>query len=176
MAVRRSPARKCYSFFSHAYLITLSVSGLIDGIAFTFTSKPDALAISFLTFLGGIVAVVHNILRYVNKPEDLPENFIITHDVHNNSTRLMFAPQTPAEIDNVIMPVLVSTENQDHATEARSWFCKPGVKWFRILNRVFMFVHAALVILSVVGAIELALTYRYTNPYVLPSRTHYDIY
>jgi hypothetical protein len=35
----------------------------------------------------------------------------------------------------------------------------------RVFNRVLMSLHVALVILSVAGAIELALTYRYTNPY-----------
>lgn len=41
-----------------------------------------------------------------------------------------------------------------------------GCTTLKVCNRIFMVIHTALVILSVAGAMELALTYRFTNPYV----------
>jgi hypothetical protein len=55
--------KKCLDIFAAGYLVILTLAGFIDGVAFSFTPKPDATVISFLAFLDGLSAIVHNFYR-----------------------------------------------------------------------------------------------------------------
>jgi hypothetical protein len=138
MSLRNPPANKWHGFFANAYLIILTLCGLIDGIAFSFTPKPDTTAISFLSFFDGIVALIDHFRIKNIQSVDTSDSLI-------------------PERGNAIVK-----------SKSRSRRCVYGA--LRVCNRVLMSLHIALVILSVAGAIELALTYRYTNPYVLSLR------
>jgi len=141
---RRNPAvNKWHGFFSNGYLIILSLCGLIDGIAFCFTPKPDTTAISFLSFFDGIVALIDN-----------------------------FQIKNIQSVDNSVS-LLPESGNGIGKSKSRSRRCGYGA--LRVSNRVLMGLHIALVILSVAGAIELALTYRYANPYVFSPRKYKDM-
>jgi hypothetical protein len=132
MSRQNLPAKRWYSFFANGYLIILTVCGLIDGIAFCFTPKPDTVAISFFTFLDGIVAITNNYL--VNKVEPAD------------------SPSFPETGSRIIKP--------------ESRFRRRGYVALRVSNRILMAIHVVLVAITVAGAVELALTYSYTNPYV----------
>jgi hypothetical protein len=133
---RRNPlVNKWHDFFANGYLVILTLCGLINGIAFSCTPKPDTVAISFLSFFDGIVALI--------------DNFRIKtiQSVHTSASLL--------------------PENGNGIVKSKSPFRRCGYAALRISNRVLMSLHVVLIVLSVAGAIELALTYRYINPYDL---------
>jgi hypothetical protein len=133
MSLRDPPVRKWHGLFANGYLIILTICGLIDGIAFSFTPKPDTTAISFLSFFDGVVAIFNH-LRIKNIQ--------------------------PVDTSASLLP-----ESGNRIFKSKSRFRRCGYAALRVSNRVLMSLHVVLIILSVAGAIELALTYRYTNPY-----------
>jgi hypothetical protein len=143
MSRRNSQIDKWHGFFANGYLITLTLCGLIDGIAFSFTPKPDTTAISFLSSFDGIIALIDNFR------------------IKNNQS--------------VDTPVSLLPEGGNGIVRSKSRPRRCGYGTLRVSNRVLMSLHVILVILSVAGAIELALTYRYTNPYVLSPQKYKDM-
>jgi hypothetical protein len=137
MSLRNPPVNKWHRFFANGYPIILTLCGLIDGIAFSFTPKPDTTSISFLSFFDGIVALINN-FRIKN-------------------------------IESVDTSASLLPESGNGIVKSKSRSRRCGYGALRVFNRVLMSLHVALVILSVAGAIELALTYRYINPYVFSS-------
>jgi hypothetical protein len=133
MSFRNPPVNKWHGFFANGYLIILTLCGLIDGIAFSFTPKPDTTAISFLSFFDGIAALI--------------DKFRIKN------------------IQSVDTSASLLPESSNGIVKSKPRFRRWGYAALRVSNRVLMSLHVLLIVLSVAGAIELALTYRYTNPY-----------
>lgn len=149
----------------------LALSGLLDGIAFSFTPKSDTTAISFLAFLDGIAAIINNFLTNKIQSVELNEGSIIaqhrTDTAYNDSS----VPKTyQALTGNANTSASVSPEGCNKTINSGSRFRRCGFTTLRVSNRILMVIHALLLVLSVAGAIELALTYRFANPYVFPSK------
>jgi hypothetical protein len=173
----KSRLKKWQGFFANGYLTVLTLSGLLDGIAFSFTPKPDCRAISFLAFLDGIIAIVDRFPTITTKLDNSGEGAIVeqqrTAVVHNEASTPKILPQEL--VDRVGESASPLRRNYDDTINSESRFCRYRSVVLRVSNRILMVIHAALVVLSVAGAIELALAYRYTNPYVFPSATLYRV-
>ncbi len=150
------------------YLVILTFAGFIDGVALSFTPKPDATAISFIAFLDGLTAIVHKLCaRNTQKLDPCATPALLQHQIVGTQTPPSVSkhPLRGLETDITsterILPEARSTTNR-HQSRLR----RCGYATLKVCNRVLMGLHTIFVILSIFGTIELALTYRYTNPYV----------
>lgn len=130
MFFQRARTNTWHIFFTYLYLVLVTLSGFIAGVAFCFTPKPDTTAVAFLAFLDGAVNLFYATLTNTEKGSNLSQG------------------QLP------------KTYSSSQRTRSRR--CGYGV--LRIGNRILMVLHSLLVLISVAGAIELAIAYRYSNP------------
>ena len=143
------------------------------GIGYSFTPKPDVVAVHFLIFLNGLTGVVAVFLLQGRVKAGLIQGYMedtraLSSEV-NNIDSATAAHKLPGTVDGAeislhgIDPGLaipISARQRNRASSYCLRFCK-------ILNRFLKFVHWAMSVMFVAGAINLALTYRFTNPYVI---------
>lgn len=145
------------------YLALLTLAGCMDGVLFAFTPKADTIAVSFLAFLDGVSVIVYKF--YEKGSQGADQNAAAGVQYQNVSPKngpTASSQDLEFEIGSEdIIPKPTSTNKRQNSRLRRC-----GVTTLKVFNRILMVIHAALVILSVVGAVELALTYRYANPYV----------
>lgn len=158
--------RKWTDIFGTAYLIILTLAGLMDGIAYSFTPKPDTIAISFLAFADGVAAMVY---KFGAKGSQVGVSWTALaaarYQTVPSQIHSLASSQDLGRITGVETTI---SEAHNAAKVHRSRLRSCGYATLKVLNRILMVIHAALVILSVMGAVVLALTYRFPNPYVKP--------
>lgn len=149
-----------------AYPVILTVAGFIDGAAFSFTPLPDATVISFFAFLDGLSVIVHDL--YGRRPKlsgtwNAPISLRYRNVAKQDPTSVPVFPLSEGDEDGV-----EGTSFDIHSTKhgRQSRLRRYGCTAFRVSNRILMVIHAAVLILSMAGAVELALAYRFANPYV----------
>lgn len=165
----RAFEKRWYLWFAYLYWITLTLSAFICAISYSFTPKPDVIAIQFLSFFVGMTNVAS--LFYLNRnggEESLGQGTV-------KSAR------TPQRQDNIIQHDVVAHELQGHTdgpeASSKSLILRRDKRhgrgsrccfsFCRIFNRFLKCVHWAMSVMFVAGAIILALTYCYPNPYVV---------
>lgn len=112
-------------------------------VCYSFTPKPDATAIQFLIFFAGLTGVGSLFfLRPKNSTEGLGQN------------NPEFEGRQLEREDDI---------NKRYTTARASRFC---LSFWRIFNRFLKVVHWAMSVMFIAGAMTLALSYRFTNPYV----------
>jgi hypothetical protein len=121
------------------YWTILTASGLACTIAYGFTPKPDVVSIQVLILLSGLAGLwilinAHNVTKYNTKQLGMAPYEAVTN--------------TPESL------------KQRAVSKKRKFFYAAG----RYLNRVLKSIHAVLSILFIIGAVNLAMTYRYQNP------------
>lgn len=145
------------------YLIVVTLSGLVDGVAFCFTPKPDTTATAFLAFIDGSVGIIKMKLA--------------SEETHQKVTQRGPEQQNDADIQNssaagsashtIFESEYCETSNTEMVMGSRkhnSRFRKFCRVFLEISNRILMALHTLFVVISAAGAIELALLYRYENP------------
>ena len=156
MFFRSIPTHTWHNIFFYLYLAVLTLCGLIDGIAFCLTPKSDTIAIAFLAFIDGVISAIYLAVSGLERePNVLPLAIIadqtsipIALTGKDAATRLPSQGSLPGS----------------YFSRRRSRSRKCGHRSLRIGNRALMSLHSLLVLISVAGAIELALAYHYTNP------------
>lgn len=155
---------KWYLRFSLFYWISTSLSGFICGIAFTFTPKPDVVAIEFLVFFSALTAVMYLIFTKQSQPrealvnrQDLHEAMIIQSSSNEHSTTIPGDHQHIAKFD--------SSQRGEPRWPQRGRRCsRLCLRICKIFNRFLKVVHWGFSVLFIAGAIVLALSYRFSNP------------
>lgn len=145
-----------HDLFLHAYLIIVILAGFIGGVAFCFATKPDSSAVAFLAFIDGLIGAVYKfITAKENKTRLLQYSSSSTSDRGNNASTQK----------RDIAETIIRREAESIRTPNPDYKCrKLGRKFSRQVNRVLMVIHSLLVLISVAGAIELAIAYSYKNP------------
>lgn len=149
--------RKWRRGFKYAYWIILTLCGLMGGIAYAFTPKPDCVAVEILAFLDAAAALF--CLQVARRKKFSDDQIVASSSAGNliDQSHPGTVPKHPSA--HAIEPP------QDEAQLAPrrrvpGWLSKT----FRIVNRFLRVVHVLFSILAVNGAIQLALDYRFENP------------
>lgn len=154
MSFRNTPTHAWHNVFLYLYIVVLTLSGIIGGVAFCMTPKPDSIAVEFLAFLDGVGGIIYiTIAQTEQEPSLLPQ---IVSEGQNNIS--------PTGKDSAVR-ISSYTNSLDITPDSRQ--LKPRSCQYRTLrigNRILMVLHSLLVLISVAGAIELAVAYQHTNP------------
>jgi len=147
-----------------AYLIIVTLCGLADGIAFCFPPKPDTAVIAILAFINGSVIIMK--MKFMDKK--IVETVIQHSPEQQSDTNFQKYPLTAKSASPTISENddygITNTESVVISQKPKSRSCKFCRGFWVIGIRILMVLHAFFVIISVAGAIELALLYRYYNP------------
>ena len=154
MSFRNTPTHAWHNVFLYLYIVVLTLSGIIGGVAFCMTPKPDSIAVELLAFLDGVGGIIYiTIAQTEQEPSLLPQ---IVSEGQNNIS--------PTGKDSAVR-ISSYTNSLDITPDSRrlkSRSCQ--YRTLRIGNRILMVLHSLLVLISVAGAIELAVAYQHTNP------------
>lgn len=145
-----------YLCCSYIYWTTLAVSGFMCAVAYSMTPKPDVVAIQSLIFLNGLTGV---------------SSLIALHRIHArrglNQGNMELSSENittgPAVTNNKLPGHTgkIPTSSHQGSRGVRNFYCI-----CKIFNRFLKVVHWVMSILFIAGAIQLGLTYSFTNPYV----------
>ena len=138
--------RRCSVFFRHLYWALLSLCGLIAGIAYSRTPKPECAAVEIIAFLHATGALLF--LFLAKEAEFDHQSVNCTHEIDSRNSLTANVSPFVERVGRWKSPALPT------------WVSKPS----RIVNRFLMVLHVLLSILAVSGAIQLALLYRFANP------------
>ena len=145
------------------YLILVTLSGLVDGVAFSFTPKPDTTAIAFLAFIDGSIGIIQ--IKLAN--EEINQKATQRSPGHQSDENVQSSAAAESASHRLFESEYCETSNSETVMESAKHnlrsrrFCRGFLK---ISNRVLMAIHVLIVVISTSGAIELALLYRYENP------------
>lgn len=154
MFFRNIPTHTWHNHFLCTYLVVLTLSGFIGGVAFCFTPKPDTTAVAFIACFDGVISMIYIILADTERQSSLPHH--TASAVQSNiALTVKAAGAKTASQSNFI-------HRDSSGQHPKSRKCRSGA--FRIGNRILMMLHSLLVLMSVAGAIELAMAYRHNNP------------
>lgn len=130
------------------------------GVGYAITPKSDTSAIQFLSFVVGMVSLAALFCLHRNR---FRESSTFQSDDNANKDDAATDHELPRFADGA-EPASTNLLSRHAKRSTRgSRFC---FSFFRIINRFLKVVHWAMSILFISGAITLALTYRYSNPYV----------
>lgn len=152
--------RSFYAWLTYLYWITVTLSGFMCGVGYAFTPKHDTTAIQFLSFLAGMISLAA--LFYLHRTR-FSENLILQSDGNSNKDAATTSHELPTFADGAEPAAISLLSRQAKRSTRGSRFC---LSFCRIINRFLKVVHWAMSIMFISGAITLALTYRYPNPYV----------
>lgn len=169
----RTFRKSWYLGCTYTYWTTLALSGFICGISYSFTPKPDVTAIHFFIFLNGLTGVASLFLRRAcakGSPVQghVEDTRVISSEVE--ATNYTMAPRKPSE--NIDGPE-ISLSGIDPTLRRPASMRQPNrvsrycLSFWKVSNRFLKSVHWAMSVLFIAGAINLALAYRFTNPYVI---------
>lgn len=148
---------------SYIYWIAIALSGLVCGVAYTFTPKPDVVVIELLGFFSASTAVMclfsmqrsqsteYSLLRHAGRELDF-----LRRNTRKNGTNTQ--ENLPFD-DSGSIPGGRSGWVQNGRRCSGIFFIS-----LKILNRILKGLHWISSILFIVGAIGLALSYRFSNP------------
>lgn len=130
------------------------------GVGYAFTPKPDTTAIQFLSFLVGVISLAALLYLHRNRSK---ESLMLENDGNANIDAATASHELPTFVDSADPAAtnLLSRRVRNSPRSSRFFFSV-----CRIINRFLKAVHWAMSILFISGAITLALTYRFSNPYV----------
>jgi hypothetical protein len=142
--------------FKYAYWIILTLCGLMAGIAYAFTPKPDCVAVEILAFLDAAAALF---CIQVARTKKLIDDQIVASSSAGNLIDQSHPGTVPKHPST---PAIERSQDEAQLAPRRvpGWLSKT----FRIINRFLRVVHVLFSILAVNGAIQLALDYRFENP------------
>ena len=73
MSFRDTPSHAWHNVFLYLYIVVLTLSGIIAGVAFCLTPKPDSIAVAFFAFLDGVSGIIYiTIAQTEREPSLLP--------------------------------------------------------------------------------------------------------
>lgn len=133
------------------------------GVGYALTPKSDTAAIQFLSFVVGMISLIA--LFYLHR-NWLRESLILQSDDNANKDFAATGHELPTFTDGAGPAPRSLLSRRARRSTRGSRFC---FSFCRIINRFLKVVHWAMSILFISGAITLALTYRYSNPYVICS-------
>ncbi|MCJ1466842.1 hypothetical protein MMC07_005463 [Pseudocyphellaria aurata] len=156
--------KRWFLWLSYIYWITLTLSGFMCAVCYSFTPKPDVTAIQFLIFFAGLTGL--GVIFVSGSVEASRQNRSGSKDGHleivddtdiNFTTARVLSDSTVDFNTSIEEPEM---RHQRHRGRAARFFLSSG----RILNRFLKVVHWAMSVMFIAGAITLALSYRFENP------------
>lgn len=152
--------KSSYAWLTYLYWITVTLSGFMCGVSYAFTPKPDTSAIQFLSFLVGMISLAALLYLHRNRSK---ESLILQTGGNANKDAATVSHELPTFVDGADLAATNLLSRRARRSTRSSRFC---FSFCRIINRFLKVVHWAMSILFISGAITLALTYRFSNPYV----------
>lgn len=156
-------------WLTYVYWITLTFSGFMSGVCYSLTPKPDTIAIQFLICFTGLTGVGFIFFLHTEHSREAPNHIRLEAEgIHPEGEENINKQDTTARIlsdptiDSETSPGELQLTCQKHSGRA-SRLC---LSFSRIFNRFLKALHWAMSIMFIAGAITLALTYRFANPYV----------
>lgn len=163
----RAFRKRWFLWLAYVYWITLTLSGFMCGICYSFTPKPDVIAIQFFIFFTALTGVGILFVMHKNHSEqsliqsslEFEGGHVESEDNTNKfDTRARVFPAPNADSDtHAGGPELRSQKYRGRVSR----YC---LTFGRIFNRFLKVVHWVMSVMFVAGAITLALSYRFTNP------------
>jgi hypothetical protein len=149
--------RLVYLIARFSYWTILAVSGLICAVAYGQTAKPDCASLQILIFLTSLVGVLCLVRNQRAGILEVSHG----HSQDGDISRIL------SDNDGQDM-VVGSSQMHDSSAKAsqNSWWRRCCTITGKTLNRILMFCHFVISILFIVGAINLAKSYEFSNPYV----------
>lgn len=149
----RAFRKRWFLWLSYIYWSTLTLSGFMCAVCYSFTPKPDVIAIQFLVFFAGLTGL--GVIVVSNSEEASRQNGSGSQGRHLESVDDTNKSYTTARV--------LSDPTVDFDTGRASRFF---LSFWRIFNRFLKVVHWAMSVMFIAGGITLALSYRFENPYV----------
>jgi hypothetical protein len=155
MFFRNIPTHTWHNYFLYLYLLVLALSGFIGGVAFCFTPKIDTTAVAFLACFDSVIGMIYITSADMGKESNLPN-----HTASADQSNITLSVKTAAARAAPSQGNFLYRDSSGQRSKSRK--CRSD--GLRISNRILMILHSLLFLLSVAGAIELAMAYRYNNP------------
>lgn len=154
----RAFRKRWFLWLAYVYWITITLSGFICAVCYSFTPKPDVTAIHFLIFFAGLTGVgILFVLPTKHSKRDPGESALQFEGRHLESEENTNNRDT---ITSLRGPELRRMKPRGRASR----LC---LSFSRIFNRFLKVVHWAMSVIFIAGAITLASSYHFTNPYVI---------
>lgn len=151
---------------AYVYWITLTLSGFLCLVCYSFTPKPDVIAIQLLIFFAGLTGVgILHVLHAKYSKESLCQSSLEIEGTHLESEDNSNKHYTTARVSPILITDSCTSLRERHQNY-RSRFSRFCFSFWRVFNRFLKVVHWAMSVIFIAGAITLALSYRFTNPYV----------
>lgn len=175
----RAFQKRWFLWLTYVYWITLTLSGFMCAVCYSFTPKPDVIAIQFFIFFAGLTVVGFLFVLHRKHSKDGPsqrglifEGRQLESEENTNkpyTTSQAFPELTVGSDTSHEQPRLGRQKHRSRASRCCSSF-------WRIFNRFLKVIHWGMSVMFIAGGITLALSYRFINPYVsyAPSKTRAD--
>lgn len=156
-------------WLTYVYWITLTLSGFMCGVCYSLTPKPDTTAVQFLICFTGLTGVGFIFILNTKHAREArgqirleAEGIHLEGEENINKQDMTARILSDPTVDSQTSPGELRLIRQKHSGRA-SRFC---LSFWRKFNRFLKAIHWAMSVMFIAGAITLALTYRFSNPYV----------